>query len=176
MNHHSVAVNQDTSSTLAEILLSLMNDLVKSIMYNLQLTFRSKTIDFKKISNISLFICGGIQQEPDYVRLAFALLQQPLDPEVIKLFPASSPELFLCLQLNYRTTIITAVSFLLPDEVEDMAAIAGKTFTGTCAKQAHYRCLYTVATKIIRPPVLKIFFDLYLLDEESYRALVFSVL
>ena len=34
----------------------------------------------------------------------------------------------------------------------------------------------TVATKIIRPPVLKIFFDLYLLDEESYRALVFSVL
>ena len=36
--------------------------------------------------------------------------------------------------------------------------------------------VYTVATKIIRPPVLKIFFDLYLLDEESYRALVFSVL
>ena len=35
---------------------------------------------------------------------------------------------------------------------------------------------YTVATKIIRPPVLKIFFDLYLLDEESYRALVFFVL
>ena len=35
---------------------------------------------------------------------------------------------------------------------------------------------FTVATKIIRPPVLKIFFDLYLLDEESYRALVFSVL
>ena len=34
----------------------------------------------------------------------------------------------------------------------------------------------TVATKIIRPPELKIFFNLYLLDEESYRALVFSVL
>ena len=154
-----------------------MNDLVKNIMDNLQLTFPSKPIKLENMSNISLFICGGIQQEPDYVRLAFALLQQPLDPEVIKLFPASSsPELLLCLKLNYRTTIITAVSFLLPDEVEDMAAIAGKTFTGTCAKQAHYRCLYTVATKIIRPPVLKIFFDLYLLDEESYRALVFSVL
>ena len=35
---------------------------------------------------------------------------------------------------------------------------------------------YTVATKIIRPPVLKIFSDLYLLDKENYRALVFSVL
>ena len=36
--------------------------------------------------------------------------------------------------------------------------------------------IYAVAAKIIRPSELKIFFDLYLLDKESYEALVFSIL
>ena len=117
-----------------------MKDPVHKIIKRRQLTFPSKPIKLENMSSISLFICDGIQQEADYVRRGFVLLQQPLDPEVIKLFSSSSPELLLCLKLNRRTPIITAVNYLLSDEVEEMAAIAGKTFTfekSLCMKNRH---------------------------------------
>ncbi|CAF2054414.1 unnamed protein product [Rotaria magnacalcarata] len=125
LEHHSFAVDCSTQSTLPEILLSLIKDLVKHITETLKSTPGSKSIEFKKISDASLFICGGIQQNPDYIRLAFALLQQPLNPETLGIFQAETSEFYLLQRLNCRTTIIDAVSFLLSDEIEDIAADAG---------------------------------------------------
>jgi len=73
-------------------------------------------------SDLSLIICGGIKQHSDYIRLVFQLLQHPLSPHVINNLNSNSDELCPCQKLTFRTTIISAVSYLLPDSIEDVTA------------------------------------------------------
>lgn len=129
LDHHSYSVDQQTPYTLTEILHSLIKDLAdntKEHLINLKLF---EKFDFKKIQNVTLLVCGGIQENPDHYRAAFALLQSPIDQQLLAQFSGNPDGQHLCQQLNYRTFIIDAVGYLLSDEMEEMAAAAGKYIT-----------------------------------------------
>lgn len=126
LDHHLYAVDQETSSTLPEILLSLMEGFVQGFRKSQANISGSEEIDFRKLSNMTLVICGGIQQDPDYIRLAFGLLQHQLSPDLLNCFTKFPLEFILCQQLNHKTIIINAVGYRLSDETEDMAAQMGK--------------------------------------------------
>lgn len=126
LDHHSYSVDQNTLTPVPKILLSLIKGLVKIFEKKGNAISRNIPIDFTKLSNMTLVVCGGIQQDPDYIRRAFGLLQEPFDLDLLNVFSPSSPEFILCQQLNRKTIIIDAVGYLLSDEIEDMAAEMGK--------------------------------------------------
>jgi hypothetical protein len=128
LNHHPHSINQKTLLTLPQILLSLINDLVSDIKSTLKKLVQPEQYIIIKdsLSNLSLFVGGGIQQTPDFVRLGFSLLQNQLDLAVINSFPPNSEELYVCQQLNYRTTIIDAVGYLMSEEHEELIAKKSK--------------------------------------------------
>jgi hypothetical protein len=128
LNHHSYSINQKTLLTLPEILFSSIKDLVSDIKSTLKKILKLEQAIIRKdfLSNLSLFVGGGIQQTPDFVRLGFSLLQNQLDLAVINSFPPNSEELYVCQQLNYRTTIIDAVGYLMSEEHEELIAKKSK--------------------------------------------------
>jgi hypothetical protein len=56
-------------------------------------------------NDLSLLVAGGIKQDTDRVRVAFELLQHELNTDVIDKLLPDSDELFMCQQLNFKTTI-----------------------------------------------------------------------
>ncbi|CAF4145001.1 unnamed protein product, partial [Rotaria sordida] len=124
VDHHTFSVDRKTTLSTASILISLIEDLVKNIRKSLKREPDSSEEIILKgtTSNLSLLVCGGVKQDPDHIRLAFQLLQHQLSHDVIDNFAPNSDELYLCQELNFRTTIISSVSYLLPDSIEDMAA------------------------------------------------------
>ena len=78
------------------------------------------------MKDLSLLVAGGIKQSTDYVRLAFELLQYELNTDVIDKLSSAADELFLCQQLNFKTTIVSSITYLLPSSVEYQAAKKSK--------------------------------------------------
>lgn len=109
-------INPNTSLKLDEILCNL------KVSLNNTLQSKKIILNESSIFNLSLFVGGSLQATPDFVRMAFSLLQNQLDLAVKNKFEPNSEELFICQQLNYRTTIIDAIRYLLLDDVEDYAA------------------------------------------------------
>lgn len=129
--HCAFSTNPDTTSSISDILIAWIEELVEDIKNSsLAKLVSSAEITLKdNINNLSLFICGGIKQQCDHIRLAFQLLQRQLDGDLIDKFKSDSDEFYLCQELNLKTTIVSAVSYLLPDSIEDMAADEGKIFS-----------------------------------------------
>jgi len=48
------------------------------------------------ISNLSLFVGGGIIQNQDHIRKAFSLLQTKIGQTVVNLFQSNKEALYLC--------------------------------------------------------------------------------
>ncbi|CAF1498083.1 unnamed protein product [Rotaria sordida] len=110
----------DTSDFLIDLLGNMVIHVKESLVHLLKLSEDISLQDSTK--ELSLLVAGGIKQDNDRVRLAFQLLQHQLNSDVIDKFSPDSDELFLCKQLNFKTTIISAISYLLPSSIEYQAA------------------------------------------------------
>lgn len=86
----------DADTTLSDTLLELLNYLGNLIKTTFPQALQyDEEITFDKMSNLSLFIGGGIQQDPDYIRLSFGLLQNEFSSELLQIFERYPDERYL---------------------------------------------------------------------------------
>ncbi len=91
------------TSSSPELLCQIIQYFVTHVKTLLQTIFRLATnnIGLKETVNLSFLFTGAIQEFPDNVHNALALLQQPLHSELLCIFPKNSEKLYLVQHLQY---------------------------------------------------------------------------
>jgi hypothetical protein len=126
LEHQLYSDDPDTSSP-SQLLYEIMERFVEKMKKKLAKIFPSSNIDLREISNLVLLVADGVQEFPDDVRNALALLQQLFHQELLGLF-SNDPEAYhLMQQLQGRTTITAPVGYTISDETEDLAYVVGKS-------------------------------------------------
>jgi hypothetical protein len=130
LDHHSWSPSEDTATPPSVLLTRLLSGLAKSLSKRIKnLPGLGKTDGVvQSLTSLSLFVGGGNQQDDDAIRDAFALLQRVECPQVAMPNNEMGRDnvQHLLQQLHRKVTIIEPVSYLLSDELEDMAAEQGQ--------------------------------------------------
>jgi hypothetical protein len=73
-------------------------------------------------------VTGDIDEQQDHKRIAFSLLQQPFNQELLDHFSTDREVYHLVTQLKNRTTITTPIEYTLSDKTEVAAHDADNSY------------------------------------------------
>jgi hypothetical protein len=126
LEHQPYYDDSDTSSP-PQLLCEITQHFVENMKKDLPKVFSSSNIDLRQTSNLILLVAGCLQEFPDYVRNALALLQQPFHQELLGLC-SMDPEVHHSMQhLQCRTIITAPIGYSLSEEADERAYAAGKS-------------------------------------------------
>ena len=125
LEHQPFSMGPNTSAP-PTLLHQIAKRFAKDMKPCLQEIFRS-SINLADVTNLALLVAGGLQEFPDDVRNALALLQQPFHQKLLGSFSTDPEVSHLVQHLQSRTIITAPLGYCLSDETEDRAAAAGNS-------------------------------------------------
>lgn len=90
--------------------------LLDKIIINLK---KSSSLEPNAIDNLTLLIAGGVVDEHQLTRKAYGLLNETIDSTLIEHLTTNTDVLNLFKKLQNSVIIISPVTYLLPDNIED---------------------------------------------------------